>query len=79
MMDAKLEMCNTCCTYSSDINEDGVCYNCTKTNIGEDIKEIILNHYTSILSELEEFVNTDDIDLSIRISSDRYGFGCEMN
>ena len=48
-------------------------------DISEDVKQIIFNHYSEILSELEDFIDTDDIDLSINISSERYGFEGGIN
>ncbi len=40
------------------------------------IKQIMSKHYGEILSDLEEFMNTDRISLSIKIESD--DFSCEL-
>ena len=40
------------------------------------VKEILGSHYSQILSELEEIINTDKISLSIEITGE--GFNCKL-
>jgi hypothetical protein len=42
----------------------------------EKIKEILKNHYSEMLSELEEVLDTDDVELFIEIKND--DFHCRL-
>lgn len=48
------------------------------TKLEDSIKNILCKHYGEILSELEEVMNTDCIELDITIKSDEYKIDCKL-
>jgi hypothetical protein len=42
-------------------------------NLKKRIQDIIGKHYSSILTELDEIINVDNVELSIFLSSNEFG------
>ena len=50
-------------------------------NLKKRIQDIIGKHYSSMLTELDEIINVDNVELSIFLSSNEFGkeFECGIN
>ena len=70
------EICGTCKFNLYDKEDERFYCDNEDSDTEEKLREIIAKHYSEILSELEELIDTDEIALIIEVSNNE--FTCKL-